>query len=140
MRQGTTALHMAALTGHSSIVELLLKHNADVEAKENVGPGSWGKERLFGRPWGKFWGPKRDAIGDSSGNQVPRNLAREDWTHVGQDGHLAQVPIGCAKALLSRHCVFRAHIFASACPTKADATPPSFVQRAAAMTPLWSCC
>ena len=42
-RRGETALHWAAAKGHRSIVELLLKHGADVEAKNNKGPGPRGK-------------------------------------------------------------------------------------------------
>ena len=37
--RGSTALHKAAFHGRGSSVELLLKHSADVEAKDNRGPG-----------------------------------------------------------------------------------------------------
>ena len=44
--RGNTALHYAAWNGHGSIVELLLQHKADIEAKDNSGPGPW---KAFGK-------------------------------------------------------------------------------------------
>ena len=35
-QMGRTAMQVAALRGHVEIVELLLKHGADVEAKDEV--------------------------------------------------------------------------------------------------------
>ena len=40
--RGWTALHLAAAYGHGAVAELLLKHNADIEAKTNSGPGARG--------------------------------------------------------------------------------------------------
>ena len=48
--RGKTALHLAAAHGRGVVVELLLKHNADVEAKNTLGPGPWKGGRLPGIP------------------------------------------------------------------------------------------
>ena len=41
--RGRTALHLAAWKGRGSTVELLLKHNADIEGKiKEDGPGAQG--------------------------------------------------------------------------------------------------
>ena len=39
--RGLTAVHYAAERSHGSVVELLLQHKADIEAKDNSGPGPW---------------------------------------------------------------------------------------------------
>ena len=36
MQDGRTPLHLASVNGHASVVELLLQHGADIEAKTNV--------------------------------------------------------------------------------------------------------
>ena len=46
--RGETALSLAACYGRDSIAELLLKHGADVEAKNKRGPGPRGKSGGFG--------------------------------------------------------------------------------------------
>ena len=50
-RRGDTALTVAASQGHDSIVELLLKHRADIEARNNDGPGPGAEERLEASLW-----------------------------------------------------------------------------------------
>ena len=40
--RGWTALHRAAQEGHGSVVALLLQHKADLEVKEDDGPGARG--------------------------------------------------------------------------------------------------
>ena len=42
-RRGNTALHLAALSGKDSMAELLLKHGADIDAKDKDGPGPGGR-------------------------------------------------------------------------------------------------
>ena len=39
--RGDTALHWAAYHGHGIVAELLLQHNADIEAKKHDGPRPW---------------------------------------------------------------------------------------------------
>ena len=41
--RGNTALHLAALSGKDSMAELLLKHGADIDAKDKDGPGPGGR-------------------------------------------------------------------------------------------------
>ena len=53
-RRGETALHVAALHGRNSIVELLLEQKADIEGKNNYGRGA--RERAAGRGCGRLFG------------------------------------------------------------------------------------
>ena len=48
--RGDTALHWAAYHGHGIVAELLLQHNADIEAKKHDGPRPWKGGRLSGIP------------------------------------------------------------------------------------------
>ena len=50
--RGNTALHYAAYYGHGYMVELLLKHKADLEAKDIYGSGSLEWRKAFGNPAG----------------------------------------------------------------------------------------
>ena len=49
-RRGWTALHLAALFGRGTTVGLLLKHKADIKAKNNEGTGPWKGGGLSGIP------------------------------------------------------------------------------------------
>ena len=59
--RGRTALHFAAINGHGSVAELLLQHKADIEAKDNWGPGARG------------------------GRARPRHEGRWHWSGIGME-------------------------------------------------------